>query len=369
VHTFTPNLVLDFKAVVTTFIQINLGGAQGFDQTTLGLPASLVSQYSGLNNYFPSIGLSGFASLGNTGGNISPAYALVMNPALTWIRGKHTFHGGVDLRAIQQINKQVGGGISFSTSNAWTQHAYQNTGDTTIQTGSSIASFLLGTPDSGNVGISAPVYWSRRYFAPFFQDDWKVTPKLTLNLGVRWDLNGTQSERHNRGNYAFDTTAQNPVYSQVNQALLPAGTQLLGGMTFLGVNGAPRTFIPMIKTSVQPRIGFAYSLDDMTVVRGGYGMMFRNPIPGDNNLGFSSNTNYNASLDNGIHQSGVTIDNPFPDTYTTVNGTRVQQPGVIQPTGSSLGLETALGQSTGSSTRITSRRGTRTSRWAWSASS
>jgi hypothetical protein len=125
----------------------------------------------------------------------------------------------------------------------------------------------------------------------------------------------------------------------------------------------------MIKTSVQPRIGFAYSLDDMTVVRGGYGMMFRNPIPGDNNLGFSSNTNYNASLDNGIHQSGVTIDNPFPDTYTTVNGTRVQQPGVIQPTGSSLGLETALGQSTGSSTRITSRRGTRTSRWAWSASS
>jgi hypothetical protein len=333
VHTFTPNLVLDFKAVVTTFIQINLGGAQGFDQTSLGWPSSLVGQYKGLNNYFPSIGLSGFAQMGNTGGNISPAYALALNPGITWIKGKHTFHGGVDLRALQQISKQVGGGISFSSSNGWTENGWNYSGGPTTQTGSTIASFLLGTPDSGSVGINSPVYWSERYFAPFVQDDWKVTRKLTMNLGVRWDLNGTQSERKNRGNYGFDTTDQNPVYSQVNQSLLPAGTKLLGGPTFLGVNGAPRTFIPMIKSNVQPRIGFAYALDNKTVVRGGYGMMFRNPIPNDNNLGFSASTQYVDSFDNGIHQSGTTIDNPFPG-------------GVLQPTGSKLGLETGLGQGT-----------------------
>jgi hypothetical protein len=344
VHTFTPNLVLDFKAVATTYIQINLGGAQGFDQTSLGWSSSMVNQYAGLNNYFPEMGLGGFATLGNTGGNISPAYALVVNPALTWIKGKHTIHGGMDLRFLQQINKQVGGGISFSTSNAWTEFAYQNAGETTTQSGSSIASLLLGTPDSGNVGISSPVYWSQHYFAPYVQDDWKFNQKLTLNLGVRYDLNGTQSERHNRGNYGFDTTDQNPVYSQVNQALLPVGQKLLGGMTFLGVNGAPTTFIPMIKSNVQPRVGFAYALDSKTVVRGGYGMMFRNPIPGDNNLGFSATTQFNASLDNGIHQSGVTIDNPFPNTFNEV--THQQQPGIIQPTGASLGLETGLGQST-----------------------
>ncbi len=332
VHTFTPNLILDFKAVVTTFIQINLGGAQGFDQTTLGLPQSLVSQYNGLNNYFPSISFnSTFASMGNTGGNISPAYALAINPSITWIKGKHTIHGGVDLRALQQINKQVNGGISFNTSNAWTQNGWNYGGAVSVQSGNEIASFLLGTPDSGNVSISSPVYWSRHYFAPFVQDDWKVTHKLTLNLGIRYDLNGSQSERHDRGNYGFDTTTVNPVSSQVNQALLPAGTQLLGGMTFLGVNGAPRTFIPMIKSNIQPRIGFAYSLNSRTVVRGGYGMMYRNPIPGDNNLGFSANTQYVNSLDGGIHQSGITIDNPFPN-------------GVVQPTGSSLGLETGLGQ-------------------------
>jgi len=102
-------------------------------------------------------------------------------------------------------------------------------------------------------------------------------------------------------------------------------------MTFLGVNGAPRTFIPMTKTNVQPRIGFAYALDDRTVIRGGYGMMFRNPIPGDNNLGFSANTQFVSSFDNGIHQSGTTIDNPFPT-------------GIQQPTSSSLGLKTGLGQ-------------------------
>jgi len=331
VHTFTPTLVLDFKAVVTTFIQIDLGGAQGFDQSLLGWSKSLVSQYNGFNNYFPSIGLSGFATMGNTGGNISPAYALAMNPTVTWIKNKHSIHAGVDMRALQQIKKQVGGGASFSTGSGWTQHGYDYGGETAEQSGNSIASFLLGTPDSGNVSINSPVYWSQHYYAPFVQDDWKVTHKLTLNLGIRYDLNGTQSERHNRGNYAFDTTSVNPVNSEVNQALMPAGTKLLGGMTFLGVNGAPRTFIPMTKTNVQPRIGFAYALDDRTVIRGGYGMMFRNPIPGDNNLGFSANTQFVSSFDNGIHQSGTTIDNPFPT-------------GIQQPTSSSLGLKTGLGQ-------------------------
>ncbi len=225
VHTFTPNLVLDFKAVVTTFIQINLGGAQGFDQTTLGWSQSMVSQYKGLNNYFPSISFDGFASMGNTGGNISPAYALALNPAITWIRGKHTVHGGVDLRALQQINKQVGGGISFGTGSGWTQNGWNYGGAVSVQTGNSIASFLLGTPDSGSVSISSPVFWSQHYFAPFVQDDWKITHKLTLNLGIRYDLNGTQSERHDRGNYAFDTTSVNSGHSEGQSSPAAAGDE------------------------------------------------------------------------------------------------------------------------------------------------
>ena len=332
VHTFTQSLALDFKAVVTTFVQINLGGAQGFDQTTLGLPSSLVSQYKGFNNYFPSIGLSGYAQLGNSGGNISPAHSLAMLPTLTWIKGRHSIHGGADVRFLQQTTHQVSGGASFSTGPSWTQNAYGYQASN-IQSGNSIASFLLGTPDSGGVSINSTTYWSQHYYAPFVQDDWKLTNKLTLNLGIRWDLNGPQSERHNRGNYEFDTTTLNPVNSQVNHALLPTGEQILGGMTFLGVNGNPRSFIPMIKTNIQPRVGFAYSLFNNTVIRGGYGIMYRNPIPGDNNLGFSANTQFVGTFDNGIHQNGTTIDNPFPG-------------GIIQPTGSSLGLETGLGQST-----------------------
>ena len=331
IHTFTPNLVLDFKAVATTYVQINLGGAQGFDQTTLGFPASTVSQYNGFNNYFPSIGLSGYSTLGNSGGNISPAHSLAMLPTLTWIKGRHSIHGGADVRFLQQTTSQVAGGANFSTGSSWTQNAYGYQASN-IQSGNSIASFLLGTPDSGGVSINSTAYYSQHYYAPFVQDDWKFTNKLTLNLGVRWDLNGPQSERHNRGNYGFDTTTVNPVNSQVNQNAMPPGLQILGGPTFLGVNGNPRTFIPMVKTNVQPRIGFAYSVDNNTVVRGGYGMMYRNPIPGNNNLGFSSNTQYLSTFDGGIHQSGTTIDNPFPG-------------GIVQPTGSSLGLETGLGQS------------------------
>lgn len=330
VHTFTPKLVFDFKAVATTYVNNSLAGPRGFDQTTLGLPASLVSQYSPFNTYFPNISLSEFDGIGNGGGNITPDESLVVNPSVTWIKGTHTIHAGIDMRFLQQAQRIVGGGMSFSTSRNWTQ-AQWNQGDSA--SGNAIASFLLGTPDSGSVTISPTVFWSQHYFAPFIQDDWKVSRRLTLNLGFRYDLNGPQSERHNRADYAFDTTSTNPVDSQVNHALMPAGMTVKGGPTFLGVNGNPTTFYAVVKTNIQPRIGFAYALDDKTAIRGGYGIMFRNPIPGGNQDGFYANTSFVSSFDGGIHLNpSATIDNPFPN-------------GIVHPAGSALGMETGLGQS------------------------
>src|SRR5262249_39146920 len=149
-----------------------------------------------------------------------------MLPMMTWIKGAHTIHFGLDWRILQSSYRYVQGGIKLSVDRTWTQQNYQQ-GD--AASGNSFASLLLGTAQTGNsnapseVDINPTVFWSQHYYAPFFQDDWKVTSKLTLNLGIRYDLNGPPVERHNRADYAFDTTVVNPVNAQINTGLLPPG--------------------------------------------------------------------------------------------------------------------------------------------------
>jgi hypothetical protein len=189
---------------------------------------------------------------------------------------------------------------------------------------------LLGQPSSGSESINPVEYWSQHYFAPWIQDDWKITRKLTLNLGLRWDFNPSQVERHDRWTYAFNTTAVNPIDAQVNHALLPNGEQLLGGVQYVGVNGTPRAMYPMTKTNIQPRFGFAYAINNKTVIRGGFGEMMMNPTPGGSDqIGYSSTTSYVASLDGG-QTPLLNLGKPFPS--------------VVQPSGNTLGMMTGLGQ-------------------------
>jgi hypothetical protein len=141
--------------------------------------------------------------------------------------------------------------------------------------GDSVASMVLGYMNSGNGGsifAAANQYFSYPYFAPFFQDDWKINNKLTVNLGVRWDLQGPPSEANNKIVGDFNTTAVNPVQSQIPTGMLPAGVTLLGGNTYAGVNGQPRTIFAWDLLALQPRLGFAYSLDNKTVILFGIGL-------------------------------------------------------------------------------------------------
>ncbi|AEU35236.1 TonB-dependent receptor [Granulicella mallensis] len=326
VHTFTPNLLFDFRASVIVRGNIAETGPANFDITSLGLPPSLVSELGIFANHFPSIGANEFTTLGNSGGQLTIGNSLAMLPSVTWVKGKHTIHAGIDWRILQDSTRGVQGGMSLSTDRTWTQKIY-NTGDP--GSGNSIASFLLGTANSGSINISPNIFFSQHYYAPFVQDDWKVTPRLTLNLGIRYDLNEPPVDRHNRADYGFDTEVVNPVNSQIDQSALPNGP-VKGGMTFVGVNGNPRAFYSATKTDVQPRFGFAFAVDDRTVLHGGFGVMYRNPNPGPNQYGFSSTTSYVGSNDGGKTPIPQSVSNPYPT--------------VIQPTGSSLGYLTALGQ-------------------------
>lgn len=330
VHTFTPHLVTDFKAAVIVRANILNTGPLGYDLTQLGLSSSFVTALGTFGHSLPDTNPSEFTAIGNTGGEYTVGDSLAMLPSVTYTRGKHTIHAGLDWRILQSSWRNIRGGTSFNTDRTWTQANYQS-GDNA--SGNSIASFLLGTAQSGSVQINPLAFYSQHYYAPFIQDDWKVLPNLTLNLGFRYDLNGAVVERHNRVDYEFNTSIVNPVNSLVSSSSLNG--PLMGGLEFVGVNGNPRAFNAVVKTNLQPRLGFSYSPWSTTVIHGGFGFFFQNPNPGPNQYGFSSTTQYDASNDGGKTPTenlgvGGSPANPFPT--------------VIQPTGSSLGYLTGLGQ-------------------------
>src|SRR5262249_1900180 len=137
-------------------------------------------------------------------------------------------------------------------------------------------------------------------YAPWFQDDWKVTRKLTLNFGLRYDLNKPGVERYGRSNRGFDATMVNPANARIDRSKLINGSQIAGGLLIAEEGQAA---VNTDKNNFQPRVGFAYSIDDKTVLRGGYGRYYVNPVgaaggaPGYPANGFSVQTPLVASAD------------------------------------------------------------------------
>ncbi|WP_263385901.1 TonB-dependent receptor [Granulicella arctica] len=329
-HTVSPNLLLDFRSNVSIRADYSFGGPR-FDPTTLGLSsADLAGMGPAAAVEFPYIQVSEFASLGTNNNSQTVSNSLLLFPSVTWVKNKQTIHAGVDARFQQSGNNIVGGGNSLYVDRQWTQT--NCCGPYDVASGNSIASLLLGNLTSGSNTINVKTFFSSHYWAPFVQDDWKVTRKLTLNLGVRWDFAPAQTERNNFANYAFNTTATNPINSQVT---VPGHGQLLGGITYLGVNGNPRAPFALTKGNVQPRVGFAYALNDRMVLRGGFGESFRSQQAAPSTYGFSATTNYQASDPTRPSTSYPNLANPISHLY----------PSVIQPTGSSLGMLEQLGQS------------------------
>lgn len=331
-HTFTPNLLLDFRASVAVRQDAILNGPV-FDPTALSWTSQQVAAMgASAESEFPYIRMNEFASLGQNGTSSQVSNNLVLLPSMTWVRGKHTIHAGLDARFWQSGNPLVSGGNNFWVDRTWTQANCGSCGTWAPASGNSIASFLLGNPTSGENDMNVTTFWSEHYWAPFAQDDWKVAKRLTLNLGVRWDFLPAETERHNRTDYAFNTTGVNPINAEVS---VPGYSQILGGITYAGVNGNPRGGYALTKTNIQPRAGFAYAVDDKTVFRGGFGESMRMPQNNLPSFGYSSTTSYQA---NDPTHPGST----FPNLATQIDNPYSQ---VIQPTGSSLGMLEQLGQS------------------------
>jgi hypothetical protein len=350
VWTISATKILNLRYNLTRFEEPTTHHSSGFDPKTLGFSSDFVAKMEQLS--FPRVtGVFSDAVGGGYGSYFDSTYHN-WNANMTQVLGSMTFHYGGEFRILQEANGDFGNQSGqFDFNSNWTRRRY-DTGETGF--GSSFASFLLGLPAGGSLPRNANRFSTQHYYGFYFQNDWRATKRLTVNLGVRWDYQRPFVERFNRQTSVFDPTALNPIsdaaqaaYAKVLAQVLadpvryPFGPQLAqlvpasafkvyGVQRFAGVEGQPRTVTKGDFHEWQPRVGFAYQINPKTVIRGGFGRFTAsNGIKGGQN-GFSRSTPFTASTDSGLTPYD-TLSNPFRN-------------GILEPTGASLGPLTNLGQ-------------------------
>lgn len=331
VQQFSPTMVLDsrFGLVYHPFGLVYPGNTN-FNLSSLGMSTSGLPYNTFPGEYMNSDGYAGLAP--GAGGQISTDTVASLEEILTKVWGRHTvrfgWEGNLSRYNVQNpqsgfgINSQSGAGFVFDRS--FTQHNVNAVVGSDPNSGDPMADMLLGYFTTANYSINIAYALQQIYSAPFVQDDWRVNNKLTLNLGGRWDYESPFTDRYNRLVSGFCTTCTNPL-----QASVP-GLTLNGGLQYVSSNN--RFPYPRDLHNWQPRLGVAYAASPTTVFRAGFGIMFFNTLETPFSSGFSQATSYTYAPNAAVNGTPInTMTNPYPT-------------GVTLPTGSSLGLSTALGQ-------------------------
>ena len=342
VYTLTPSSVLNVRYGYNRFLRVTDSApeSRGLDLTTLGFSSAYTNAIDAGIRRFPYVTIAGYASTHN---------GMLFRPTET-----HTFNANVD-RIVRLHSVKVGGeyrvyrenqynydNVStgyFDFSTTWTHGPYDNSASSPI--GQGLASLLFGLPSSGYVERRDSYAEQSTVWSLFVQDSWRLRRRLTVNLGVRYELEGPITERFNRSVRGFDPDVVLPIEEQVRARYAGATTKevppeqfrVRGGVNFAGVNGQPRTLWRRDKNNFMPRFGFAWSLRPKTVLRGGYGIFFGflGERRGDViQASFVQRTTLVPSID-----SGLTFPTKLSDPYPS---------GFLAPAGSSLGPMTYAGQ-------------------------
>jgi hypothetical protein len=335
VYVASSSDLIAVNAGVTRYYVGNGRMAAGFDPASLGFPASTTALFSGFK-YFPSFAPSGYATVGASGGDFQADNTWFLEPTYTKTKGKHTLYLGYAARAYREntlpTNSQAG---SYSFANTYTKGPLDNSSGAPV--GQSLASFLLGLPTGGSIDRVATSANQTIFQALFAQDDFKVSRRLTLNVGLRYEHESPTNDRFNRNVRGFGTTTSSPIEAAAraaytakpDAALAPANFHVLGGVTF--ADSSHRNFWDTAANLWQPRAGFAFQISPKTVLRGGWGMyMIPFGVDGVFQPGYSQTTSIVPTLNSGLTFTS-SLANPFPN-------------GVTEPTGSAGGLSTFLGQ-------------------------
>jgi hypothetical protein len=347
--TLTPRLLVDLRYTVTAWDGSSYDPAAGVSPTTVGFSAAYaalaqdpsIPEFTGIGSGYQNGGLG--TSQANSYTNDTNQD---FNVGITQTLKNHSFRYGWEYLVQQEGSGGLGassGVFAFGTN--WTTKNPDGTAGT--GEGNDTADMLLGLPTNSGSSFptAATAFWSQHYNALYFQDDWKTSSKLTLNFGLRWDLEQPVTERHNRYYSRYDPNAPQTAVTNTAQAAYAAGVlggngttnagiALLqeyrptagsfvatGGILYAGLNGTSRSALNPRYKYFQPRIGFAYEVRPNTVLRGGIGRFVQSTFMTSvtNQDGYSVSTPITASNDN-YHTIAATLDNPVPNGLLALTG-------------------------------------------------
>jgi hypothetical protein len=273
-HNFTPTTINEARYTYTNRKAFVISAGVNSDvDSQIGL--------TGVNQaFFPTVVVNGFQTLGNPSQQQrlqGPIRSDAADDNLTLVRDKHTIKMGLEYRYSSNLDKYsptAGGDFTFNN----------------VATGSALASLELGWVDQGSLLATYPLHTRADSYAAFIQDDWRVTPNFTLNVGLRWDIDQPRWETSNRQN-SFSTTEINPV----------SGTP--GVVLFSGIDGVSKYANNWDLHNFGPRLGFAYKIGNNWVLRGGGSILYEGEYdqatPIVANTGFSTQGTF-ISPDNGV---------------------------------------------------------------------
>ncbi len=343
VYVFRPNLLLNSRYSYTKYYDNTDPRSLGADLAGLGFSPGFANQVNSIDPRavaLPHINVGGYAPLSPSA--VAKAsrdiHSLAAN--VTHFVRNHSLKYGYELRAYRDFNANLGmmsGRFDYGID--WTRGPLDTSPGAPM--GQTMASFLLGHPTGGFVDYNDSYAQQILVSGAYFQDDWKLSPKLTLTLGIRYELAMPTTERFNRTVRGFDFSSPSPIEGQVRARyaqspipeIIPANFRVRGGLTFAGANGEPRGLWNADRNNWSPRIGVAYQLNTKTALRAGFGRFFDLDRQTVNQAGFSRRTLLVPSLNNG---------------QTFVAGTASPYPsGIDRPLGASQGLMTFAGQGVG----------------------
>jgi hypothetical protein len=311
---FSPTFTMNITSGVQLWHETSINQSLGFNpSTTLGLPAYVTQQ----DPLFPTINVgNGISQLGPFSGNTEGVnnHGPVGTVAADFIKlkGKNTWNFG--FMGVEQIFGQYNyfsDSLTFDGNFTTGPNPLQGSG---VTTGNGVAEMLLGVLDGASVGTPTTPYVSNHLLGEYVQDDWRPTHNLTLNLGLRYEIQTPYTSRHNEGSI-FNPNALNPLSYSVGQPLL-------GALQFLGPGN--RYFYNPNYHNIAPRIGFSYQAIPKAVIHGGYGIFYPEAVSSSGSVdadGFTATTNLNPSLNGGVTPNpNISTSNPWGGTYAQITG-------------------------------------------------
>ena len=260
--------------------------------------------------HFPSLTFTNYIALGNTGDNYLPIDTYTLGGNVSQVFGRHVIRYGVRAEQVRSSITNTGPWFgAFAFTPAWTQ---ANPLAASTTSGNDMASFLLGYPASGSTTTNTNASAQNKAFGTYIQDDIRVTAKLTVNVGLRWDVQTAPTERYNRDIHTFDTTDTYPL----------GPSQATGQLVFAGSDNRQPWNTKL--GDFQPRVGGAWQANKKLVVRAGFGITVV-PLNGDggsgavDQTGFSFTTPFVPTLGGGVNAyiPGIngtgTLAKPFPN--------------------------------------------------------